>query len=281
MEVALSIESFPLADSTVKDMQELLILFPQLYGTLLHEPAWQRPEGRGFAVLAYTEEGKLIGCAVSFDLLGLHQYEWSVIVHPDVRRQSIGSALVDGVQYGLQQREAEGDLAAGLEDEGATAFLESSGYRSDFKEILLAAEPLESSDVPAGLNIEPYAGQQEALESLLTAAFDKEIIPVIDFNLEEAEREIWTMERRGSLLAAAAIVEEDMAIWVTAFAVHPSEQGKGYGQAFLKWSRNHAFKKGKTQVLLDVDTANNALHVYEKAGFQPLHAVEYWRRSES
>ncbi|RNF40101.1 GNAT family N-acetyltransferase [Planococcus salinus] len=281
MEVSLSIESFPLADSTVGDLQKLLAQLPQVYETIFHKPSWQMTEARGFTVLAYTDEGKLIGAAAALDLVGMHQYEWTVCVDPEVRRQSIGSALVDGIQYGLQQRQAEGELAAGLKDEGTAAFLESLGYVSDFEEIMLGAKRLEHSDLPADLKVAPYNGQKEELEALLTGAFDEEVIPVIAYNIEEAGRDVWTMEKQGTMLAAAAIVEEDSAIWVTAFAVHPKEQGKGYGQAFLKWCRHYAFSKGKQQVLLDVDTSNNALRVYEKAGFQPLQVVEYWRRSES
>ena len=280
MEVSLSIESFPLDGRTVGDIRELLVLFPQEYRTLLHEPAWQLPEANGFTVLAYTEEGELIGCAVSVDLLGWHQYEWSVIVHPNVRRQSIGSALVDGVQHGLQQRQAEEEWATGLEDAGAAAFLESLGYMYDFKEILLGAEPLAHSSLPDGVGVTPYDRQQDTLESFLTAAFDEEVIPIIDYNLEGTEQCIWTMEKQGTILAVAAIVEEGNDACISAFAVHPSEQEKGYGQSFLNWCRYHAFTKGKEQVLLDVNTSNVGQRVCEKAGFRPINVTEYWRRNE-
>lgn len=280
MEISLSLESLPLADRTVEDIGKLLVLFPEEYKTLLHEPAWQMPDAKGFTVLAYTEDGELVGCAVSLDLLGLHQYEWSVIVHPDVRRQSLGSALVDGVQYGLQQRQAEGELAAGPEDAEAAAFLESLGYTYDFKEILFGAEPLKHSRLPDGVEVIPYERQNETLETFLTAAFDGEVIPVIEYNFEEAGQGIWTMEKQGTILAVAAIAEEDNDTCITAFAVQPSGQEKGYGQAFLNWCRYHAYTKGKDQVLLDANTSNIELKVYEKAGFRPVNVTEYWRRNE-
>ncbi|MCP2033779.1 GNAT superfamily N-acetyltransferase [Planomicrobium sp. HSC-17F08] len=278
MNISLSIESFPLDSQTISDMKKLLALFQKDYSVVLQEPVWDQPHTRGFAVVAYTEEGELIGCATSVDIIGLHHYEWSAVVHPDYRRQSIGSALAEGIHHGHTQREAESELAAFIEDPEAAGFLASLGYSEDFKEIQLGVEALETVDLPEGVLVTQFSEEREELESLLRAAFDEEVIPVMAHNLEEAGRDVWVMKKDGKLLATATLIAEEDALWVTAFAVHPEEQGKGYGQAFLAWSRNLAFQKGKHQVLLDVETDNNALSVYERAGFQPINTVAYWKR---
>lgn len=278
MNISLSIESFPLDSQTIQDMKKLLAIFQKDYSVVLQEPVWGQPNTRGFAVVAYTDEGELIGFATSVDIVGLHLYEWSAIVHPDYRRQSIGSALAEGIHHGHAQREAEGELAAFIEDPEAAQFLQSLGYQEDFKEIQLGVEALETIDLPAGVTVTPFDGEREELESLLRAAFDEEVIPVIAHNLEEAGRDVWVMRQEDKLVATATLITEEDALWVTAFAVHPEEQGKGYGQAFLAWSRNLAHQEGKQQVLLDVETDNNALNVYEKAGFHPISTVAYWKR---
>lgn len=277
MDISLSIESFPLAASTVSDMQELLGIFQTNYSTVLHEPLWDRTDSRGFAVMAYTAEDQLIGIAVSADMVGLHQYEWSVLVHPDFRRLSIGSALAEGIRHGHSQRQAEGDLAAFIENPEAEAFLEHLGYEPAFSEILLGVEPLEHFELPSGVEIAPYSGEREALEKLLTAAFDEEILPVLDYNLEASGRNVWVMKTNGALAATATLLDEGDDLWVTAFAVSPHFQGQGYGQAFLRWSRHEAFIRNKRQVLLDVETDNGALRVYEKAGFEPVSKIDYWK----
>lgn len=278
MNISLSIESFPLDSQTISDMKKLLALFQKDYSVVLQEPVWDQPHTRGFAVVAYTEEGELIGFATSVDIIGLHHYEWSAVVHPDYRRQSIGSALAEGIHHGHTQREAESELAAFIEDPEAAGFLASLGYSEDFKEIQLGVEALETVDLPEGVLVTQFSEEREELESLLRAAFDEEVIPVMAHNLEEAGRDVWVMKKDGKLVATATLIAEEDALWVTAFAVHPEEQGKGYGQAFLAWSRNLAFQKGKHQVLLDVETDNNALSVYERAGFQPINTVAYWKR---
>ncbi|MGI2327827.1 GNAT family N-acetyltransferase [Planococcus sp. YIM B11945] len=280
MNVSLSIDSFPLDEQTAADMRKLMNQFQLEYSTVLQEPAWQT-SARGFAVLAYAEDGGLAGFAVCLDIVGLHQYEWSLLVHADFRRQGIGTALAEGIAYGLAQRQAEGELAAFIESKEAAAFLESLGYVADFKEIMLGAEALESAALPEHLKAAPFAGERAELETLLSAAFNEEVLPVLAHNIEEAGREVWLMRSEGKLVATATLIAEEDALWVTAFAVDPAEQGKGYGQAFLKWCRTEAFVLGKHQVLLDVETDNAALRVYEKAGFQPVNTVEYWKRQEA
>lgn len=279
MNISLSIESFPLDSETINDMKNFLAAFQRDYRTVLQEPLWEKFDARGFAVVAYTEEGELIGFATSVDIIGLHHYEWSVIVHPEYRRQSIGSALAEGIQHGHAQRGAEEELAVCIDDLEAAKFLSNLGYSEDFKEIQLGAEALENMNLPEGVTVTPFDGEREELEALLQAAFDEEVIPVIAHNLEEAGRDVWVMKKGGKLVASATLIAEEDSLWVTAFAVHPDQQGQGYGQSFLAWSRNLAFQQGKQQVLLDVETDNQAIGVYEKAGFQPVHTVAYWKKS--
>lgn len=279
MDISLSIESFPLGASTVRDMHDLLAIFQTDYSNVLHAPLWNRPDSRGFAVLAYTGEDQLLGFAVSSDVVGLHQYEWSVLVHPDFRRLSIGSALADGIKHGHSQRQAEGELAAFIESDEAAAFMESLGYVPEFTEILLGVEPLEHFEMPDGLEIAPYSGERQALEKLLAAAFDEEVLPVIAHNIETAGRDVWVLKTNGAMAATATLLEEGEDLWVTAFAVSPHMQGQGFGQTFLRWSRHRAHLQSKKQVLLDVETDNDAMQVYEKAGFQPVSKVAYWRNN--
>ena len=102
-------------------------------------------------------------------MVGLHHYEWSLFVHPDYRRISLGTALADGVSHALSQRQAESELAAFADDAEIAAFMERIGYGPDFNEILLSAEPLPGNSLPDGLAIVPYEGEDEALAELLTA----------------------------------------------------------------------------------------------------------------
>lgn len=278
MELSLSIASFPLDSETIHDMHGLLEMTEVDYSKPLFDSSWHLDDISGFAVLAYTEENELLGFAVAVDLIGLDSYEWSAFVHPEFRRMTIGSALEGGIAYGLEQRQAIEGLAAFIEDEVAKKFLASLGYQPDFKEIELEAEPLEVLDLPENLAVVPYDGEVEKLEKLMAAAFDEEVLPVVHYNIERTDREVFIMKREEELVASASLFEEEGGLWITAFAVDPSEQGKGYGKAFLLWCRHYASLQGKHRTVLEVETDNDALAVYRKSGFHPVHTIEYWNK---
>ncbi len=278
MELSLSIASFPLDSETIQDMQGLLERAELDYSKPLFDSNWDAADIPGFAVLAYTEENELLGFAVAVDIVGLDSYEWSAFVHPDYRRMTIGSALAGGIAYGLEQRQAIEGLAAFIEDDRAKEFMASLGYQPDFKEIELEAEPLDIFELPENLTITPYDGEIEKLEKLMAAAFDEEILPVVHYNIERTDREVFVMKREGKLVASASLLEEDDGLWITAFAVDPKEQGKGYGKAFLLWCRHHGKLQGKSRIVLEVETENDALAVYQKSGFSAVHTIEYWQK---
>ena len=279
MDLSLSIVSFPVDEQTARDMAELLAELPSVHKMVLHPSLWRAADAKGFAVVAYTNEEVLVGFAAAADMVGLHHYEWSLFVHPEYRRLSLGTALADGISHGMIQRQAESELAAFVDDADISAFMESIGFHPDFKEILLSAQPLPESELPEGVSVEPYAGQAEALTELLTAAFDDAIVPILQHNIVDPEREIWLLHKEQQLVATATLLVEEQALWVTAFAVDPGWQGMGYGKQFLKWCREMAFKRGLAEVLLDVETDNEALHVYENSGFCRIQTVSYWKRN--
>lgn len=279
MELSLSIASFPLDSETIQDMHGLLGMAEVDYSKPLFDSGWGAADIPGFAVLAYTEENELLGFAVAVDIIGLDSYEWSAFVHPDYRRMTIGSALAGGVAYGLEQRQAVEGLATFIEDEVAKAFVASLDYQPDFKEIELEAEPLDKFELPENVAVIPYDGEIEKLEKLMAAAFDDEVLPVVHYNIERTDREVFIMKREGELVASASLLDEEGGLWITAFAVDPAEQGKGYGKAFLLWCRHYALSQGKNRVVLEVETANDALAVYHKSGFQPVHTIEYWKKA--
>ncbi|EGA89961.1 acetyltransferase [Planococcus donghaensis MPA1U2] len=281
MDLSLSISSFPVDEQTANDMSKLLEGLSAEAKTVLHPSLWRAADARGFVVLAYTEQEELIGFASAADMVGLHHYEWSLYVHPEYRRLSLGTALADGISHGLAQRQAESELVAFVNDVEISGFMESVAYELDFHEILLSATPLPKSEISEELTIVPFAGQAEELSELLTSAFDDTILPILEHNMVDPEREIWLLQKDQQLLATATLVVEEQVLWVTAFAVHPDHQGKGYGKQLLKWCRELAYERKLNSVYLDVETDNQALHVYEKSGFVRMQTVSYWKSKEN
>lgn len=280
MDISLSIASFPVDSETMEDMQKLLEMAERDYSKTLFQYSWQQADAKGFAVLAYTDGNELLGFAAALDIIGLDSYEWSAFVHPGYRRLTIGSALAGGITYGLEQRGAEEQLGAFIEDDAAKKFMESLGYRPEFQEIELAAEPLADFAFPDSLTVTPYNGELEALENMMAAAFDEEVIPVIHYNIEREDRDVFVLKQEEILVGSVTLLREEGDLWITALAVAPAVQGRGYGKALLSWCRTYAGQQGMNKVILEVETENDAVEVYKKAGFIPVRSVEYWKKPE-
>ncbi|WP_162287895.1 GNAT family N-acetyltransferase [Indiicoccus explosivorum] len=280
MELSLSIESFPLSAETAGDMLRLLDGLETDYRTVTGAAVWRSDDARGFAVLAYTDKGELKGFATAIDIVNMHHYEWSAVVAPDLRRLGIGKALAEGIHHGLEQRGAEGALAACIEEDGTDEFLDSLGYVSEFKEMQLRAKPRPDFSLPAGVIVAPAEGEDGADEAahVLAAAFDDDILPVLAHNIADSARLVWLMKAEERTVASATTFTEDDCLWITALGTHPEARGNGYGEAFLHWSRKLAADLGLSGVMLDVETDNDAIRLYERAGFLPVETVAYWRR---
>ncbi|MDN5708822.1 MAG: GNAT family N-acetyltransferase [Planococcus sp. (in: firmicutes)] len=279
MELSLSIASFPLDAETAGEMERLIGGEPEQCRTLLQNELWQKPFAKGFAVLAYTDSGELVACAAAADLVGVHHYEWSAFVSADYRRLGLATALADGVQHSLAQRGAESELAAFTENEATDAWLMSLGYKRSFQELQFEADPLPAYELAAGMEVIPYEEKHlDELELLLCAAFDESVLPVLEHNLADPERQVYVMRQNGKLIATATMSMEDQAMWLTALAVSPDAQRSGYGQIFLHWARHAAHEKDLARVLIEVETENRAWPVYEKAGFSKLYTISYWQR---
>ena len=279
MELSLSIASFPLDAETAGEMERLIDGEPEECQTLLLKELWQKPFAKGFAVLAYTVSGELVGCAAAADLVGVHHYEWSAFVAPDYRRLGLATALADGVQHSLEQRGAESELAAFAESEAADAWLNALGYSCSFQELQFEAQPLSVYPLADTVEIFPYDEKYlDELADLLRAAFDESVLPVLEHNLEDPERQVYLMQQGGKLVATATVSNEDGALWLTALAVSPDAQRSGFGQAFLKWARHLAHQKNLGRVLVEVETENPSGLVYGKAGFTKVSTISYWQR---
>lgn len=280
MDISLSIASFPVDSETMEDMHKLLEMAERDYSKTLFQYSWQQADAKGFAVLAYTEDNELLGFAAALDTIGLDSYEWSAFVHPAYRRLTIGSALAGGVTYGLEQRGAAEELAAFICDAAAKKFMESLGYQPDFQEIEFAAEPLADFTIPEPLTVAPYNGELVALENMMAAAFDEEVIPVIHYNIDREDRDVFVLKQEEILVGSVTLSREECDLWITALAVAPAVQDRGYGKALLSWCRSYAGQQGMDRIILEIETENDAVEVYRKAGFIPVHSVEYWKNSE-
>lgn len=285
MNISVMTVSFPLDGETLKEVkllcEEATVQDYRVYETIMNVPMASSFENKGFMVLAYEDDKDLlVGAASAIDLMGLHTYEWSLVVTPAYRQKGIGTALVEGIQVGLKERGAEGQLAVVIDGSpyGHT-FIENKGFTYSFSETTLEtkAEPV---TLRSDINIQAYNGEQAELITIYCEAFGdlpEESEELIAFNTSTNGRELWIAYRDGAVVGTVTTAKENEIQWVTALAVHANCEGQGIGTALLSFSKDYASKVGAAFVMLDVEVDNKkALSVYEKAGFMKAQQIDYY-----
>jgi len=285
MNISVMTVSFPLDGETLKEVtllcEEATVHDYRVYETALGVPMAGSFETKGFMVLAYEDDKDvLVGVASAIDLMGLHTYEWSLVVTPTYRQKGIGTTLVETLQAGLQERGAEGQLAVVIDGSpfGHT-FIENKGFIYSFSEATLETRA-ESVKLSKDVEITPYAGEQAELIAIYSEAFGdlpEESEELIAFNTSTNGRKLWLARKDGEVVGTVTTAQENEIQWVTALAVHPNCEGQGIGTAMLSFSKDYASKIGAKFVMLDVEIDNGkALSVYEKAGFMKAQQIDYY-----
>ncbi|WP_042470506.1 GNAT family N-acetyltransferase [Bacillus ndiopicus] len=278
--------SFPVDSETFEEMLTLCNDAAQAdgvqYGLIMNLQAAKNYEMSGFCVLAYDDEhNKLVGLASAIDMMGLHTYEWSIVVAPAYRKLGIGQSLLQEVYNGLSIRGAEGELALTLEQGPFGAeFLKNNGYRYSFSEATLQGEA-QAVQQPENIEIRRYQGtdQQMLIETFMGAFGDteEEAQDLIAYNTTSENLILWVAVMEDTVVGTVTTREEGAAQWLTALAVHPQHERQGIGSALLNWVRQLAYDCGQQHVLLDVEIDNaRALSIYEKAGFIKVMQIDYY-----
>ena len=285
MNISVITVSFPLDGETLEEVralcEEATLHDYRVYENIMNVTVAGSFDSKGFMVLAYDDDkDQVIGAASAIDLMGLHTYEWSLVVAPLYRRLGIGTALVEVLQAGLVERGAEGQLA--LLVEGAPysqLFIEKNGYIYSFSEATLETKA-EYANWGHDISIAQYAGEKEQLIEIYSEAFGdlpEESEELIHFNTSDETRKLWVAKKDGEVVGTVTTAEEGDVHWVTALAVHPRHQGQGVGMALLSYTKDVANRSGAKYVMLDVEIENRkALSVYEKVGFKKAQQIDYY-----
>ena len=283
MDITILTVSFPLDVETSIEIQSLVRKNEELeeinYDQVLNLPVITDPLSKGFAILAYAGD-EVVGVITAIDMIGIHSYEWSALVHVDFRRQGLGHALIQELQRNLEIRGSESELALTVKESSAgAAFLQKEGYEWNFSEATLKAQGnISKSDVD--VDIVPFTTERQDLTEILMSAFgdtEDEVHTMIEFNVSSPSRHVFVAKQQQQVVGTVTAVEEGTKLWITALATDPLHQGQGIGSALLAFVQEEGSRRESVAVMLDVEIDNDkALHVYEKAGFKPILQVDYY-----
>lgn len=276
--------SNPVDIDTAKEVREFLTYandFDKVnYNMLLNVEVLEDMSARGFLCMAFRGE-ELIGIATAYDVIGLHVYEWSMVVHPDHRGEKIGMRLFAEIQQQLELRDAVENTALTYDSrEDARKFLASVGYHWKFSEATMR-KLATAGDAGKFNEIQLAVEDDVKLKKVLMQAFgdtESEAEGLMSWNIEHPARHMYVWKENTETIATVTAVEGENAMWVTALATLPTKRGSGIGSTLLAFVSDLAAKAGKKYVMLDVEIENEgALSIYERAGFEKIHQVDFYQ----
>jgi ribosomal protein S18 acetylase RimI-like enzyme len=231
--------------------------------------------------LAY-DRGSLVG-ALSIFAPESDEAELGALVLPEARRRAVFGALLARAELELERFGYKDELfvvdSRSASGKAAAASLGAAHEYTEYEMRYEGGPPLAS--VP-GLRIEPVGIERiEELIALRTEDFggsreDAESFERATF--ASPARRQYAAFVNGRMVGACSLGFEERSVSINGLAIERASQGRGYGQALLAEMLRTLSGSG-LEILLDVESRNaNALHIYKKAGFAPLRAVDYHRR---
>ena len=205
-------------------------------------------------------------------------------VHPDFRGRGIGTRLVELAESWARERSLPRLHMHAVTQKGRRLFA-ARGFelvRYFWRmEIYPGEEPLRP-DPPDGFSIRAYepGTDDEVLHAMHQEAFAEHW----EFNPRPLESwlrwrttrsdylpELWQLAFHGEELAGAALGFGQRGLgWILDLAVAPKWRKRGLGLALLQRSFHELYKRGFTQIGLEVDSENEtgATRLYERAGMR-------------
>ena len=205
-------------------------------------------------------------------------------VHPDFRGRGIGTRLVELAESWARERSLPRLHMHAVTQKGRQLFA-ARGFelvRYFWRmEIYPGEEPLRP-DPPDGFSIRAYepGTDDEVLHAMHQEAFAEHW----EFNPRPLESwlrwrttrsdylpELWQLAFHGEELAGAALGFGQSGLgWILDLAVAPKWRKRGLGLALLQRSFHELYKRGFTQIGLEVDSENEtgATRLYERAGMR-------------
>ncbi|MGG1608225.1 GNAT family N-acetyltransferase [Bacillus wiedmannii] len=226
---------------------------------------------------------QLIGALSMYDFERPTKLELIGFVHPNYRKQHIGTTLLQTAMKEIRIRKADeallimnGDSASGKEfaRHMKLPYLYSE-YSMEFK----AKEVQKSTKNTIQLTLASSGSLLDLIEISSKAFGDsaKNTATWLQKMMNSPSYQVYCALIDEKVIGTITVSEQEQSTTLSGFAVHPSYQGKGYGKDILSYMVHTLITKGISTIELDVETKNNhALKLYTQCGFEMKKKHDYY-----
>ncbi|MFL5734100.1 MAG: GNAT family N-acetyltransferase [Chloroflexia bacterium] len=237
--------------------------------------------GRAGQFLCY-EGGSLVGFA---SLYGIAEPELCGMVHPDHRRKGIGMALFDAAREECRRRGLLSfELACEEASESGRAFVAAVGARYLYSEYGMVLDPAavdrsrpRHEDLMMRRAGPEDAGALAHIVALAENMSEEQVRRTVERGMGSSIQRYYIATLRGEPVGTLRVSQHDPSTYITAFAVLPGHQGRGYGRQMLIDTIDMLLAEKRHDIRIEVETENrNAYSLYRSCGFREAHTYGYY-----
>ncbi|HFK1508887.1 GNAT family N-acetyltransferase [Bacillus paranthracis] len=229
------------------------------------------------------DDTQLVGALSMYDFERPTKLELIGFVHPNYRKQYIGTTLLQTAMKEIRLREAdEALLIMNGESASGKAFAIHmklpylySEYSMEFK----ANEAQKRTKNAIQLTLASSKSMLDLIE-ISSKAFGDSVENTATWlqkMMDSSSHQVYSALIDEKVIGTITVSKEDQSTTLSGFAVHPSYQGKGYGKDILTSMIHTLITKGVSTIKLDVETKNNhALKLYTQCGFEMKTKYDYY-----
>ncbi|OJE38651.1 acetyltransferase [Bacillus tropicus] len=231
----------------------------------------------------FYDDTQLIGALSMYDFERPTKLELIGFVHPNYRKQHIGTTLLQTAMKEIRLREADEALLI-MNGESASG----KAFAIHMKLPYLYSE--------YSMEFKANEAQKRTKNAIqLTLASSKSLLDLIEISskafgdsventatwlqkmMDSSSHQVYSALIDEKVIGTITVSKQEQSTILSGFAVHPSYQGKGYGKDILMSMVHTLITKGASTIELDVETKNNhALKLYTQCGFEMKTKYDYY-----
>lgn len=240
-------------------------------------------EGKEANDFLYYCNGQLTGFLGVYSFSNKNEAEITMMVDPHFRRKHIASALLKEACRYLQKRGIQSRLLitdrSSLSGKAFLAAIDAVYQFSEYSMVLKRGKVPIAKEKAVQL-VQANRTDDAHIRSILAESFSFSVetaSEMIRQTTSDSRHTLYLARDGSNPIGTVTVSEYPYELYIRAFAVQPSHQGKGYGRNILAQLIGKLTNESTKTIMIEVETANsNALHLYESCGFQIGSAYDYY-----